>query len=76
MTILFLDVVGSTALARKLDPEDTQAIMDGALGRFTEVVRDAKPAIAEQKLAREPGARVVRAGRFSGGAGVGKTGDS
>ncbi len=33
VTILFLDVVGSTALSLQLDPEDVHAVMDGALAR-------------------------------------------
>ncbi len=38
VTILFLDVVGSTSLSQSLDPEDVQGVMDGALTRFTQVV--------------------------------------
>ncbi|MGK5081491.1 adenylate/guanylate cyclase domain-containing protein [Janthinobacterium sp. HLX7-2] len=38
VTILFLDVVGSTTLARQLDPEDIHAVMDGALARCTAIV--------------------------------------
>ena len=38
VTILFTDVVGSTTLSRRLDPEDIHAIMDGALQRFTSIV--------------------------------------
>jgi len=38
VTILFLDVVGSTALSQHLDPEDTHAVMDGALARCTAIV--------------------------------------
>ena len=37
-TILFLDVVGSTALSSDLDPEDIQGVVDGALAALTEVV--------------------------------------
>ncbi len=36
--MLVLDVVGSTALTRQLDPEDVLEIMDGALQRFAPVV--------------------------------------
>ena len=36
--MLVLDVVGSTALTRQLDPEDVLEIMDGALQRFAAVV--------------------------------------
>lgn len=35
VSILFLDVVGSTSLSQKLDPEETHAVMDGALERCT-----------------------------------------
>lgn len=39
VTVLFLDVVGSTALSRHLDPEDVHAVMDDTLARCGEVVR-------------------------------------
>ena len=39
VSILFLDVVGSTALGQRLDPEDIHAVMDGALTRFTAIVQ-------------------------------------
>ena len=39
VTILFLDVVGSTALAQRLDPEEVSAVMDGALARGTAIVQ-------------------------------------
>jgi class 3 adenylate cyclase len=39
VSVLFLDVVGSTVLTRQLDPEDVQDVMDGALAAFTAVVR-------------------------------------
>ena len=38
VSILFLDVVGSTALGQRLDPEEIHAVMDGALARFTAIV--------------------------------------
>jgi class 3 adenylate cyclase len=38
VTILFLDVVGSTPLSQRLDPEAIQAVMDGALTRCTAIV--------------------------------------
>ena len=38
VTILFADVVGSTALARQLDPEDIHSIMDPALAALTELI--------------------------------------
>ena len=38
VTILFLDIVGSTTLSERLDPEDIHAVIDGALARFTAVV--------------------------------------
>lgn len=40
VTVLFMDVVGSTALSRQLDPEDIQQIIDGALRRLTVIVND------------------------------------
>ena len=39
VSVLFVDAVGSTALGRQLDPEDIQAVMDGALGAFTAIVQ-------------------------------------
>lgn len=38
VTILFADVVGSTMLARRLDPEDIHSVMDPALERLTAVI--------------------------------------
>jgi predicted ATPase/class 3 adenylate cyclase len=38
-TVLFTDVVGSTTLSQHLDPEDIHQIMDGALERFTSIVK-------------------------------------
>lgn len=38
VSVLFVDVVGSTAMSRLLDPEDIQAVMDGALAAFTTVI--------------------------------------
>jgi class 3 adenylate cyclase len=38
VSILFLDVVGSTTLSQKLDPEEISAVMDGALARASELV--------------------------------------
>jgi len=37
-TLLFLDVVSSTALSQRFDPEDVHAVMDGALARFGAVI--------------------------------------
>ena len=39
VTILFLDLVGSTELAHRLDLEDVHAVMDGALARCTAIVQ-------------------------------------
>lgn len=39
VTVLFTDVVGSTALSQHLDPEDIGAVMDGALARLTAIVQ-------------------------------------
>ena len=38
VSILFLDIVGSTALSQYLDPEETHEVMDGALTRCTSMV--------------------------------------
>jgi class 3 adenylate cyclase/tetratricopeptide (TPR) repeat protein len=38
VTVLFLDVAGSTALSQRLDPEDIHAVIDGALARCTGIV--------------------------------------
>ena len=40
VSVLFVDVVGSTAMGQRLQPEDIHAVMDGALERFTAVVQD------------------------------------
>ncbi len=38
VSVLFADVVGSTAMGQQLDPEDTHTIMDGALQKFGAVI--------------------------------------
>jgi class 3 adenylate cyclase len=38
VSVLFLDIVGSTRLAQHLDPEDIHDVMDGALTRCTHIV--------------------------------------
>jgi predicted ATPase/class 3 adenylate cyclase len=38
VTVLFMDVVGSTRLSQHLDPEDVHAVMDSALERLTAIV--------------------------------------
>jgi len=38
VSVLFIDVVGSTAMGEQLDPEEIHAVIDGALERFTAVV--------------------------------------
>jgi predicted ATPase/class 3 adenylate cyclase len=38
MSVLFLDIVGSTAMSRALDPEDTRAIFHSAMREFSSVV--------------------------------------
>jgi len=38
VSILFLDVVGSTTLSQRLDPEEISAVLDGALQRGTAIV--------------------------------------
>ena len=39
VSVLFVDVVGSTAMGQQLEPEDIHAVMDGALEQFTTVVQ-------------------------------------
>jgi len=39
VTVLFVDVVGSTAIGQRLEPEEIHAVMDSALERFTATVR-------------------------------------
>lgn len=39
VTVMFVDTVGSTAMASRLDPEDIHAILDGTLETFTDIVR-------------------------------------
>jgi class 3 adenylate cyclase len=38
VTILFTDVTGSTQMGQRLDPEETMAVMDGALRRFNAII--------------------------------------
>lgn len=38
VSVLFMDVVGSTLLSQNLDPEDIQRVMDHVLTRFTAIV--------------------------------------
>jgi len=38
VSILFLDLVGSTTLSQRLDPEEIHAVVDGALARFSAIV--------------------------------------
>ena len=38
VTVLFLDIVGSTSLSQRLDPEDISTVLDGALSRFATIV--------------------------------------
>ena len=38
VSVLFCDIVGSTALSERLDPEDVQSVVDGALAAFTTLV--------------------------------------
>ena len=39
VTVLFVDVVGSTAMGERLEPEEIYAVMNGALERFTAIVQ-------------------------------------
>ena len=38
VTVLFADIVGSTMLSQRLDPEDVNLVIDGALQRLTAIV--------------------------------------
>lgn len=38
VSVLFIDVVGSTGLSQQLDPEDVHAVIDGVLERCTTIV--------------------------------------
>ncbi len=38
VSVLFIDIVGSTAMSRTLDPEDIHVIVEGALQRFSRIV--------------------------------------
>ena len=55
VTVLFLDVVGSTALSQHLDPEDIQHTMDGLLARCTAAAQrrhgKVRPYAADSRLA-------------------------
>ena len=74
VTVLFMDVVGSTDLSQQLDPEDVHAVMDTALERLTAVVHARRGRVlqyagdsllavfgADQALEDDP-ERAVRAG--------------
>ena len=39
VSVLFVDTVGSSALGQRLDPEEIQALMDGALAAYTALVQ-------------------------------------
>ncbi len=39
VSVLFVDVVGSTAMGQQLQPEDIHEVMDGALERFSAIVQ-------------------------------------
>src|SRR6185295_15917675 len=47
VSILFLDVVGSTTLSQHLDPEAISAVMDGALARGTAIVPKHRGAVLQ-----------------------------
>jgi class 3 adenylate cyclase len=38
VSVLFVDIVGSTQLIQHLDPEDVQSVVDGALAAFTTII--------------------------------------
>lgn len=47
VTVLFADIVGSTAMGRQCDPEEVHAIVDGALERFATRVKEHKGRILQ-----------------------------
>jgi class 3 adenylate cyclase len=47
VTVLFADVVGSTSLAERLDPEDWSEIMNGAFARMSEAVNRYEGTVAQ-----------------------------
>ena len=64
VSVLFLDVVGSTALSQTIDPEDLLDIMDSALQSFSARVRGARrqgPAVRRRQPARRLRRRRPRA---------------
>ncbi len=74
VSVLFVDVVGSTALSERLSPEEISAVMDGTLAGFTRLVQahggvvlqyagDSMLAVFGKLVARESDAEsAVRAG--------------
>ena len=74
LTVLFADVVGSTAMAQSLDAEDTLAILSAALRRMADIVEahrgrvlrftgdGLKAAFGMDKAREDDAARAVRAG--------------
>ncbi len=74
VSVLFADVVGSTTLSQQLDPEDIHAVMDGALERFSSIVRAHRGAVLQyagdsmlavfgaQEAHEDDAERAVRAG--------------
>ncbi len=55
VTILFLDVVGSTALAQRLDAEDVHAAIDGLLADCTAVVEKHHGKVLQYAWSKGPG---------------------
>ncbi|MDH5340978.1 MAG: adenylate/guanylate cyclase domain-containing protein, partial [Rubrivivax sp.] len=40
VSVMFVDVVGSTSMSRDRDPEDIHAVINTAMQRFTSVIQD------------------------------------
>ena len=55
MTVLFADVVGSTALASGLDAEDTLGLLSGALRRMATIVEAHQGRISAHSAGRGTG---------------------
>ena len=74
VTVLFLDMVGSTTLSQQLDPEDVPNVIDGATASLPALVRNALIALQQDGASgAEPGIRgdcAVLAGPCRTGAGA------
>ena len=63
VTVPFTDVVESTRLSRRLEPEDVQAVMDSALRRFTSIVESSGRTVSNSAHDSAHGAGTDAGGR-------------